>query len=88
MSEEMGGGGEGPLVELAFSHCFELFSTVVSAGTVFETLFPTTVETVNVDAVTAIPTFYRFGGHVSLCDWWDVGNPPPPQSLINRKKLL
>ena len=26
--------------------------------------FPTTVETVNLDAVTTILTFYRFGGHV------------------------
>ena len=27
------------------------------------TLFPATVETVNVDAVTTILTLYRFGGH-------------------------
>ena len=29
------------------------------------TLFLTTLETVNVDAVTTILSFYRFGGHVS-----------------------
>ena len=35
----------------------ELLSTVV-------TLFSTTVQTVNVDAIMAILTFYRFGVHV------------------------
>ena len=46
----------------------EWFSTVVSSDTVFVTLFPTTVETVKDNRVLAILTFYRVGGHVSLCD--------------------
>ena len=68
----------------------ELLSTVVFSGTVFATLFPTTVKTVNGDDVTTILTLYRFGGHVFGRTL--VPPPPPPprlhQSLINRKGLL
>ena len=47
----------------------ELFSAVVSSDAIFVTLFPTAVETLKDTSVLAISTFYRFGGHVSLCDW-------------------
>ena len=59
-------------MELAFSRCFELFSTAVFSSTVFVTLFPTKVDTVNDDAVMASLTFYRFGGRVL------VGHRYPP----------
>ena len=65
MSREAKGSS---LVELD-SSLLELFSTLVSSETVFVTLFPTTIETVKNTSVVAIVTFYRFGGHVSLCDW-------------------
>ena len=65
-------------MELAFSPCFELFSTVVFPGTVFVTLFPTTVETVHVDAATTIPTFYRFAGQVLIGHRYLEPPLPPP----------
>ena len=62
-------GGEGSsLVELD-NLIAELFSTVLSSDTVFMTSFPTAVEALKDTSVVAIRTFYRFGGHVSLCDW-------------------
>ena len=45
-------------MKLAFSHCFELFSTVCV------TFFPRSVETVNDDVQMASLTFYRFGRQV------------------------
>ena len=64
----------------------ELFSTVVFSGTALVTLFPTTVETVNVDAITAILKFHRFGGHFLVGHRYPP--TPFPQSLINSKVLL
>ena len=53
------GGWRSP-VKLAFPHCFVLVSTAVFSGIVFVTVFPTTVQTLNVDSVMPILTFYRF----------------------------
>ena len=69
------------------SHETSTKRSVQSQGlsTVFVALLPTTVETVNLDAVITILTFYCFGGHVL------VGHRYPSpfrQSLINRKGLL
>ena len=63
-------GGEmgSSLAGLGFLTATWLFSTVVSSDTVFVTFFPTTIETLTTP-VSAIFTFYRFGGQVSLCDW-------------------
>ena len=41
-----------------------MFLAVVSSDIVFVTLLPTAVETLTVDAVTTVLTFYHFDGQV------------------------
>ena len=64
-------GSRGALsVELGFLIARSLFSTVVSSGSTFVTLFRTTVIETLTTPVSAILTFDRFGGQSrELCDW-------------------
>ena len=82
------GGGEGGELSRGVG-IFSLLRVVLTSysGTVFVTLFLTTVEPLNTRCHNAYPNVLSF---LVVILWLDIGIPPPtsPQSLINRMRLL